>query len=175
MPTRTLRFEELRPDPEARREAILADRAPIALLLDEIQDPRNAGALFRLADAARCQMIYGFRTGDLPSLRKVQRVSRAAHKFVPFQELEDLQEVADLASSYRLVGLDITDSSRPYHAFQPEGPVLLMIGNEARGLRPELLALAEASIHIPMYGMNSSMNVAMATGIAVYGMLHRSG
>ena len=46
-----------------------------------------------------------------------------------------------------------------------------MIGNEQRGVSEELLALTTQSIHLPMLGMNTSMNVTCAAGIAVYGLL----
>ena len=53
------------------------------------------------------------------------------------------------------------------------GRSVMVIGNEKDGVSEELLALCQTSIHIPMYGVNTSMNVAMATAIAVYGLLAR--
>lgn len=174
MPAEPLSFHDLRPDPEGRLKEIMAQRHPVALLLDQIDDPRNAGALFRLADAARCSMVYGYRTGNLPAMPKVKRVARSTQLYVPFKELDSLDQVEALKKDHSLIGLDITRSSVPYDAFTVSGPVVLMVGNEAHGLCKELLGLAEACVHIPMYGMNTSMNVAVATGIAVYGLLGKS-
>lgn len=140
-----------------------------------MEDPRNAGALFRLADAARLAHIYGYQTGDLSSVKKVQRVARATQLYVPFSGLEKFEEVEKLRAEYALVGLDTTAESLPYTDYSPSGPTLLLIGNEVEGLQPDLLALAEVCVHVPMYGMNTSMNVAMATAIVVYGWLGQGG
>ena len=73
----------------------------------------------------------------------------------------------------KIVALEITDTSIPYMEYHPEKECCLIIGNEKNGVRPELLQLAETCIHIPMYGLNTSMNVAVATGIATFSILEK--
>jgi tRNA G18 (ribose-2'-O)-methylase SpoU len=73
-------------------------------------------------------------------------------------------------NGYTLVGLEITDQSRSISEtdFTPLQPIALIIGAESKGLFPETLELLDLSVHIPMYGRNTSMNVVQACGMALY-------
>ena len=170
-PNRPLSFHDLRPRPAERQAEIRTDRFPIALLLDRLDDPGNLGLLFRLADAARLQEIILWQTPMDEPGRKTRRIARSTVPIVPFRHLQTEAELAALADEYSLVALEYTNRSIPYTEFQPTGPVLLLAGNEQEGLSPLLLDAAEASIHLPMYGLNSSLNVACAASVAVYDLL----
>ena len=137
-----------------------------------MDDVRNIGALFRLADAARLEKLYFLDWPEHLSEKKLKRVSRSTVQYVPYERI-DLQVVEQLAAERPFVGLEITDQSKPYSDFQAAGSTVLVVGHEAHGIPPQVLALCKACIHLPMYGVNTSMNVAMATGIAVYGLLER--
>lgn len=167
-------FREERPDLEAHLKKINQNRQPISLLLDRIHDIRNVGAIFRLADAARIRKVYflGEPAWKLDS-KKVERVSRYASRYVPYEVLNSLEAVAELKKNHNLIAMEWTNQSIPYTSFAPLGETILILGNEQHGVSPELLELAEQSIHIPMLGVNTSMNVACAAGIVVYGMLEK--
>ncbi len=170
---RQLTFEEVRPDFQTHLEHIQQHRHPIGLLLDRVTDVRNVGALFRLADAARINKIYGYRMETVPFNTAFRRVARSAEQFVPYEPLSDLAAVLQLKTTYQLLALEWTNDSVPYHQYKPQYPCLLAIGNEETGLSGDILQLVDACIHIPMFGVKTSLNVAMATGIAVYGLLER--
>jgi tRNA G18 (ribose-2'-O)-methylase SpoU len=73
------------------------------------------------------------------------------------------------AQGVRLCALEITDSSRPYDAVQPdEFPLCLIVGNEVTGIDDEVLAACDFAIEIPQYGVKHSLNVAVAVGIALF-------
>lgn len=175
MDRKQLGFYDERDDLEAYRQFIEQNRHPIALLLDRVTNARNIGSLYRLADAARLEHIYAYQFEEYANGKKIKRVARAANEFVPFQPLKTLEEVKKLREKYQFVALEVTNTSIPYATFTPEKPCLLIIGNEQNGVSKELLDLAEKAIHIPMFGINTSMNVAMSTGIAVYGLLQNMG
>lgn len=69
---------------------------------------------------------------------------------------------------YQLVGLEQTTRSHSLYEFRFERRTALVIGNERTGLTDELLALLDAVIEIPVFGLPYSYNVATATAIAVY-------
>lgn len=171
MQEKQLNFRDLRPDSKATAESIKTNRNPISLLLDGMTDPRNIGGIFRLADAALVEHIYLYRCADFEISAKVKRISRSTTEVVPFSHLSDLTAVAKLKKTGKLIALEYTNQSILYTDFEVEGRTILVIGNEQRGVSEELLALTEQSIHLPMLGMNTSMNVMTATGIAVYGLL----
>jgi tRNA G18 (ribose-2'-O)-methylase SpoU len=170
---RQLGFRDERPEAlgEYLKEINRA-RHPLSLLAAGVDDVRNIGALFRLADAARLEKLYFLDWPEQLNEKKLKRVARSTVQYVPHEVL-DMEGVRQLANEYPLVGLEITDQSVPYSELKPEVGTVLVIGQEAHGIPPELLSLCRSCIHLPMYGVNTSMNVAMATGIAVYGLLDR--
>lgn len=168
MKRRQLDFRDERAELEQYLSYIRRHRHPVSLLLDRLADPRNIGALFRIADAARLQTIYGYGMPVLPHRKKLHRVARGTEAHVPYIPLPDQEAVRRLAGSARLVALERTNDSIPFSEYAPALPCILIVGNEQYGISAELLALAHDCIHIPMYGVHTSMNVAVATGIAVY-------
>ena len=87
-----------------------------------------------------------------------------------------------------MLALEITDRSESLFDFVPRSPgfgdsaagsagydLLLIPGTERTGVRAPLLARCDAAVHLPMYGENTSMNVAVALGAAVYLLLARLG
>lgn len=169
---RALNYREIRPDFEAYLKEIEKNRHPIALLLDRVENRRNLASLFRLADAARVQEVILYHCGiDSEKEHKVKKVARSTHQYVSQREVNTLSELIALKKEYHLVGLEITNKSVPYYKYSGKTPLAMVIGNERKGISQELLNLCDESVHVPMMGRNSSMNVAMAAGIATYGLL----
>ncbi len=165
-------FREERPDLESYLDTINQNRHPISLLLDRVFDIRNVGAIFRLADAARVQKIYVYGTPDWKlDSKKMERVSRYASRYVPYEILDSLDEIVVLKQTCNLTALEWTNQSIPFNEYVPPGETILILGNEQHGVSDELLEMANQSIHIPMFGVNTSMNVACAAGIALYSLL----
>lgn len=167
------RFTEERTNFQNHLKQVQQSRHPLALLLDGLTLPVNIGSAFRLADAANLQHIYLYRCSELEHSKKWKRVARSAHQYVPYSFLNTLEEVENLQIEQQLVALEWTNDSIPFQQFQPVQPVILVLGNEQRGVSEELLQLVQRSIHIPMYGVNTSMNVTMAAGIATYGLIDK--
>lgn len=137
-----------------------------ALLLEDVQDPGNLGALLRSAAAAGVQAAW-LSTGCADAWSpRVLRAGMGAHFMLAIEERANLLEKAanfagltvatSLAATHSLYALDLT------------GPVALMAGNEGAGLSAELLAVANTQIRIPMPGNIESLNVAAATSICLF-------
>ena len=176
---RPVRFREVRPDPQARLAAAAAAPHPVALLCDGLDDPRNLGVIFRLAEAARLAHVYLYRLpphlrrADGGLMPKIGKISREAVRHVPYTLLDDPVTVVALRDHYTPVALEWTDQSIPYTELALPAHTLLILGSETHGVSPELLAWSAAQIHLPMYGLNTSMNVANAASIAVYELLRQ--
>ena len=173
MRNRQLNFREERVDAKRRIEFIKNNPHPISLVLDGLSNPRNIASIFRIAEAARVKCIYGYQMPGLEKEKKFTRISRNTIDLVPFKVLENVEQLKLCLTEMKIVALEITDTSIPYMEYHPEKECCLIIGNEKNGVRPELLQLAETCIHIPMYGLNTSMNVAVATGIATFSILEK--
>ncbi|MEQ8706284.1 MAG: TrmH family RNA methyltransferase [Phaeodactylibacter sp.] len=172
MPKQSTFYDDRPEDLQAYIRNIGNNRHLLSLLLAGITDVRNIGSLFRLADAARLEHLYFYGAPELLEHRKVRRVARATLEYVPYTAL-DLEGVRALAKKRTFLGLEITDKSLPYTDVEAQEGTVLVIGQEAHGIPPEVLSLCQQAMHLPMYGVNTSMNVAMAAGIAVYDQLRK--
>jgi tRNA G18 (ribose-2'-O)-methylase SpoU len=172
MPKQSTFYDDRPEDLQAYIRNISNNRHPLSLLLAGITDVRNIGSLFRLADAARLAHLYFYGSAELLEHRKVRRVARATLDYVPHSVL-DLEGVQELEKDHVLLGLEITDQSLPYTQVEAQVETVLVVGQEAHGIPPEILALCTRTMHLPMYGVNTSMNVAMAAGIAVYDQIRQ--
>ncbi|WP_083250564.1 TrmH family RNA methyltransferase [Acidihalobacter aeolianus] len=147
-------------------------RFPLSLLVHDMAAPENVGSLFRLADALGVEKLYLTGTTPLPPNRKIRKTSRAAEKYVPHEYATDpLAVVGKLqADGYRVVSLDLTTASLDLAVLPVSSGdrICLVLGSENAGVSQALLDASDFSVHIPMRGLNSSMNVAMACAIAAY-------
>ncbi|MDX1942220.1 MAG: TrmH family RNA methyltransferase [Saprospiraceae bacterium] len=174
MGRRPLQFEDIRPDFEQYNKFIQANRFPISLLLDGVDDVRNVGAIFRLADGARLEKIYTYNSKIIRIDKQLRRVSRATEQFVPYEHLPDLAALQALKVIKPLIGLEWTNDSILYTEYQiPKEGCILVLGNEECGISQEVLNLLDTCVHIPMYGVKTSLNVAVAAGIVMYDFLNR--
>lgn len=144
---------------------------PIVLVCDALTGAANIGSVFRLADAFGVQKVY-FLGSPIEFNRRVEKTSRSTHKRVDFEFIEtiDVLPFMDLELKCNCIALEITNSSIPIQKLkiQTDLPTYLILGNENYGVSQELLHRADQSYHITMFGENSSMNIAQATGIALY-------
>lgn len=169
-----LSFRDERPDEKQNwMKDIHKDRHPIGILTDQVEDPRNIGMLFRLADAARLAHIWLLGTdASILDSRKFKRIARSTLPYVPHSFISP-SDIPSIKIHYPLVALEVTKNSTPIHKYRANTPIALVLGNEAHGVSDTILQQCQQSIHLPMYGVNTSMNVAMAGGIAVYELLMR--
>ena len=146
-------------------------RFPITLVCDNVTNAPNIGSLFRTADAFGIEKLI--LCGENISLgRKMQKTSRATENSVNYEITANaLEVVTQLKSSGNvIIALEITENSEAIHHFNFAHKKLLtlVIGDENFGISNDILNLADATVHVEMFGQNSSMNVVQATTIALY-------
>jgi tRNA G18 (ribose-2'-O)-methylase SpoU len=141
------------------------------LVMEGVNNPDNVGGLFRSAAAFGVEaVVLGPSCGD-PLYRKAIRTSMAATLQVPFVEAGDWSSAltALRAEGLRLLALSTSREARPLGEFPRDlGRVALMVGNEGQGLSAAALAAADDHVRIPMTGGVDSLNVTVATSIALY-------
>lgn len=136
------------------------------MLLDGVADPGNAGTILRIADAFSFDAIW--LTGACVDLYapKVVRSAMGARFRVPTVSFANRQDAVNAvhALGLPLFGSTLSPDSTPFDA-QDLSRGCIVLGNEANGVSPELLAQCDLRIHIPMTGSAESLNVAVAAGI----------
>ena len=151
-------------------------RFPLSIIANDINDPLNVGGLFRLSDALGIESLYLCGDTPTPPNAKIKKTSRSTEKNVTYNYHSVAAAlIAELkASGVLIVALEISSSSIAIgsHEFAKmikDGRAICLIpGSENTGVNDTLLSLSDVTVHIPMYGNNSSMNIVSATSIACY-------
>lgn len=150
---------------------------PIAMLADDIAVPMNVGSVFRLCDALGVEKLFLTGTSPDPSNPKVVKTSRATEHHVAHEYHNDALSVMHQLkqSGYIFIALEITSHSVDLRSLDYAGmeKICLVVGAENTGVKQSLLDCCDYTVHIPMRGNNSSMNVATACAIALHEMTRR--
>jgi TrmH family RNA methyltransferase len=154
--------------------ATLTARPPrLSVALAELADPGNAGTVLRTADACGAGVVvFGAGSAD-PYGGKAVRASAGSLFHVDVVRGAPLEEVLP---ALRRAGVTVLAADGGGEAALDEvaadgrlaGPVLWLFGNEARGVPPELAALVDLQVRIPMRGRAESLNLAAAAAICLY-------
>ena len=138
------------------------------LALDRVRDPGNLGTILRTADAAAAAGVI--LIGECCDAYSVEAV-RASMGAVFNMPITSMSEAEFLAHSQRYQG-DIIGTALPasvdYRTPKWPAPMILIMGNEQAGLTQALMDCATQLIRMPMLGRSDSLNLAVATGIALY-------
>lgn len=129
--------------------------------------------MFRTADGAGISPLFLTGITATPEHPRLAKAALGAQTTVDWHYYTNsLDAAATLrAAGYVLWALEPPPNGRPpslYQAASPVGPLALVVGNERAGIDPGLLALCDATFSLPMQGHKSSLNAAVAFGIAVY-------
>ncbi len=144
--------------------------ADVALLLDSVQTPYNVGAILRTAAAYRVAHLWLAGATADPTHAKVAKTALGTGRYLDWTATEDPAEAvaAVRAAGYGLVGVELADGAVPIHGASLPERTCLAVGHEDRGLCDAVLDAADAVVFIPQLGRVGSLNVATATGIALY-------
>ena len=150
----------------------LADSAagpPLIVVLDEVEDPQNVGAILRTVDAAGA-------TGVVRQTRRAAALDGAAAKasagavnYVPVADVVNIARSLEELKKAGVwtVGLD-ADAEMSYYEWDLTLPTALVVGAEGHGLRRLVRERCDQVVSIPMLGHVGSLNVSAATAIVLY-------
>ncbi|MCG3210189.1 MAG: 23S rRNA (guanosine-2'-O-)-methyltransferase RlmB [Anaerolineae bacterium] len=156
---------------EALLAAIKPGQSPkLVLVLDKLQDPGNLGTLIRTADAAGVTAIILLEPCVDAFDPKTVRGTMGSIFTVPFARVQHPAELLPRLAGlgYRLVGADAPRGQTVWNSTALAGSVGLVLGNEARGLDPELQPHIAGYVSLPLLGHAESLNVSVAGGVLMY-------
>lgn len=158
----------------------------LVVIAHNIRSAHNVGSIFRTCEGFGADTLYltGYTPypkapGDqrLPHLierleKKINKTAIGAEKLVPFEHEPDvISLLTELKQSgYRIVGLEQADNAVAMNDFTPPKTCALLLGEEVQGIPEEAQKLCDHFVEIPMCGQKQSFNVAVAAGIAMYGL-----
>jgi 23S rRNA (guanosine2251-2'-O)-methyltransferase len=152
---------------------LLGAPEPLIVVLDEVTDPQNLGAVIRTAESTGA-------TGVVIPERRAAGVTPAAAKAsagaVEHLPVARVRNLADFLADAKAAGAwtygAAAGAPTPYDAADWSGPVVLVLGAEGRGLRPRVAAACDVLVALPMRGRIASLNVSAAAAVLLYRILH---
>ena len=139
---------------------------PLILILDEIEDPHNFGAILRSADAFGVDGVIIKSKNQVPLNWTVAKVSTGAVEYVKVAQVSNLNNVIKTLKDegYWIYAADGSGTTN-YQDVDFSGPVALIVGSEGRGISQLVMKNSDFIIKIPMSGHVNSLNVSVSTGI----------
>ena len=154
----------------------MANILPVVLLVDKVRSLHNIGSLFRTAEGANIEEIILSEFSAIPPRPEIEKTALGATSSVRWQQVKSLKDYALKLKEqgYTLCALEQTDHSTNLFTTETKFPLALIIGHEREGVDPELLALCDLHIELPMDGtVVHSLNVSNATAITLYELRRR--
>lgn len=148
--------------------------APFVVLLDELEDPHNVGAILRTADAAGVHGVLLPKRRSCPLSGTVAKTSAGAVEYVPVARIGNVvQTIEQLKKQgFWIVGADMS-GEQDYFDADLKGPIVVVVGSEGRGLGRLVRESCDIIVRIPMQGKISSLNASVACSLLLYEVLRQ--
>ena len=142
---------------------------PLLLILDQIQDPHNLGAILRTADAAGVNAVIVNDKNAAPMNETVSKIaSGAAESVLLFRVGNLVRAIEQLKEQGVWIAGSTDHATESIYEHSLDGPLALIMGSEGSGMRRLTEESCDYLIKLPMDGLVSSLNVSVATGICLY-------
>jgi len=146
------------------------------LILENLRSVENTGSIFRTAEGLGVKKIYLIGTTPTPLDRfgrkrtDFAKVSLGAEKMINWEYQEEIGLVLEelKEKNFEIISLELTHESKDIRKMETKNKFALVVGNEVDGVSSEALSSSNAMVEIPMRGKKESLNVSVATGIALF-------
>ncbi len=146
-------------------------RNPIYIILDNVLDTYNIGAIFRLADAVAAEKVILCKGSETPPNTRIKKASINTTEWVPWEysptAAEAIENLKLKIENLTVVAIEQHARSMPYDTFDYHFPIALVVGHETKGVSKEVLEMCDGIVELPMYGVNISLNVMVSLGDCV--------
>lgn len=151
-----------------------AGEEPFLIILDEISDPHNLGAILRTADAAGAHGVVIPRRRSAPLTPTVAKSSAGAIEYVKVARVANLpQAIEQLKKKGLWIAGAEADGKDLYWEARLDGPLGLVIGGEGKGLGRLVKERCDSLVRLPMSGRVNSLNASVAAALLVYEVLRQ--
>ncbi len=149
---------------------------PLILVLDEIQDPHNLGAIIRSADCSGVDGIVITKNNSATVTETVVKTSAGATEHAKICKVSNLIHALEelKKEGFWIFGSSL-EGTKNYNEVDYKMPVALVVGNEEKGIRRLTVQNCDVLVKIPMKGKIQSLNVSVATGILLFEIMRQRG
>jgi 23S rRNA (guanosine2251-2'-O)-methyltransferase len=156
-------------DPEVYKNV---KKNSVYIVLDNVLDTYNIGAVFRLADAVAAEKVILCAGSETPPNHRIKKASINTTEWVAWEYSETAQEaiksLKTKIQNLQVIAVEQDERSIPYDAVDYTFPVAIVVGHETDGVSQEVLEIADYIVELPMWGVNISLNVMVSLGIVLY-------
>lgn len=149
---------------------------PFIIILDEITDPHNFGAILRSANAVGAHGVIIPKRRAIGLTSVVSKASAGAIEYVPVSRVTNIAQTIEALKKKNIwvVGTDST-GEKAFFESDLKGPVALVVGSEGEGMGKLIREKCDFVVNIPMQGQISSLNASVAAAIVMYEILKQRG
>ena len=149
----------------------------LTIVLENVHDPHNIGAVMRSCDAVGINEIYVINTTKMTQ-EQVLRFGKSASgaiRWVTIHYFESVEACFKVVKEkyQRILATHLGEKSKDLYALELTEPVALMFGNEHDGLSKEALELCDGNFTIPQFGMVQSLNISVACAVTLFEVLRQ--
>jgi len=143
------------------------------LIAHNIRSLHNVGSIFRSADAFGVTKLFLTGYTGVPPRKEVSKVALGSEHRVPWEYVEDINVLFDQfkKDGVEIAALDNVPGAISINEFDRPQKLALILGNETEGIEEDVIKKVSQVIYIPMPGIKRSLNVSVATGIALFALV----
>jgi len=151
----------------------------VRIVLHNIRSAHNVGSIFRTADALGVTRVYcsGYTPSPLDRfgrpVKEIAKTALGAEESIPWEILKRPNTTlrALKHDGFTIIGIEQDKRAQDYKNYIPPEKVVILVGNEVRGLSSSLRSACDILVEIPMQGKKESLNVAVSFGVAAFRLL----
>lgn len=173
-----LTAKELRttvPDPEV---VASLSKNPVTIICDNVLDTYNVGSIFRLADAVAAEKVILCGATLTPPNSRIKKASINTTGWVNWEYSPTAKEAVEKLKKdnpdLSVIAVEQDSRSKPFYKVDYALPLVIIVGNETSGVSPDVLDMADLIVEMPMWGINTSLNVMVSAGIILYEIMKQT-
>ena len=148
-----------------------SDKIPLVVVLDNVRSLNNVGSVFRTSDAFRVEAVYLCGITATPPHPEIHKTALGAEDSVAWHYEEDTLTVVNnlIKNNYEVYAIEQVEDSISLTELKLDRnkKYAVILGNEVKGVRQEVVDKCIQSIEIPQYGTKHSLNVSVTAGIVI--------
>lgn len=146
----------------------------VLIMLDQIHDPRNLGAIIRTANATNADGVIIPKNNTVDITTAVHKASAGSTQYTAIVKVTNIAQTIEKlkANGIWVVGT-VEDAELTYNSVDLTAPICIVLGNEGHGIRRLVKQKCDYLVHLPMLGQISSLNVSVTAGVLLYEVLRQ--
>lgn len=172
-----LNAKELRTLPATEDMLLALPKHQISIILDNVLDTYNVGAIFRLADAVSAECVYLCGETLTPPNSRIKKASINTWQWVQWEyaatAVDAINRTREKNPDVTVVAVEQDNRSQLLSQTTFTLPIALVVGHETHGVSQSARDAADLIVELPMWGINVSLNVMVSCGIVLYEVMRQ--